>query len=128
MAPVVPRFEIDTHAETVNDVVRSKSPASGTSIAGPLWRTVSPRPSGLPPPQTYPVPGSNAATHSLKAGDVLLAYNGRALHKRDDLQAVAEGEKLIAVQVWRDGISSRRDLAPGKLGVMPFARVVRPPI
>ena len=67
-------------------------------------------------------PGSNAATHGLKPGDVLLAYNGSALNKKDDLKVVAEGDKPIAVEVWRDGRSSRRDLAPGKLGV-----VHRPP-
>ena len=64
------------------------------------------------------VPGSNAATHGLKPGDVLLAYNGQALNKKDDLKVVAEGDKPIAVDVWRDGRSSRRDLAPGKLGVV----------
>ena len=64
------------------------------------------------------VPGSNAATHGLKPGDVLLAYNGSALNKKDDLKVVAEGDKPIGVDVWRDGRSSRRDLAPGKLGVV----------
>jgi tetratricopeptide (TPR) repeat protein len=64
------------------------------------------------------MPGSNAATHGLKPGDVLLAYNGRALKKREDLAVVAEGDTPIVVEVWRDGRSSRRDLAPGKLGVV----------
>ncbi|MFI5455328.1 MAG: tetratricopeptide repeat protein [Isosphaerales bacterium] len=63
-------------------------------------------------------PGSNAATHGLKPGDVLLAYNGMALNKKDDLKVVAEGQKAIVVDVWRDGQSSHRDLAPGKLGVV----------
>jgi len=63
-------------------------------------------------------PGSNAATHGLKPGDVLLAYDGLALNKKDDLKVVGEGEKSIVVDVWRDGRSSRRDLAPGKLGVV----------
>ena len=64
------------------------------------------------------IPGSNAATHGLKPGDVLLAYNGIALNKKDDLKVVAEGDKPIVVDVWRDGRSSRRDLAPGKLGAV----------
>ncbi len=64
------------------------------------------------------VPGSNAATHGLKPGDVLLAYNGSALNKKDDFKVVAEGDKPIAVDVWRDGRSFRRDLAAGKLGVV----------
>ena len=63
-------------------------------------------------------PGSNAATHGLKPGDVLLAYNGQTLNKKDDLKVVAEGDKPIAVDVWRDGRSSPRELAPGKLGVV----------
>ncbi|MFI5457787.1 MAG: CHAT domain-containing protein [Isosphaerales bacterium] len=63
-------------------------------------------------------PGSNAATHGLKPGDVLLAYNGSALNQKDDLKVVAEGDKPIGVDVWRDGLPSRRDLAPGKLGVV----------
>jgi tetratricopeptide (TPR) repeat protein len=63
-------------------------------------------------------PGSNAATHGLKGGDVLLAYNGMTLNKKDDLKVVAEGDKPIGVEVWRDGRSSPRELAPGKLGVV----------
>jgi tetratricopeptide (TPR) repeat protein len=63
-------------------------------------------------------PGSNAATHGLKPGDVLLAYNGRALNRREDLAVVAEGAKMIGVELWRDGQVARRDLAPGKLGVL----------
>ena len=63
-------------------------------------------------------PGSNAATHGLKPGDVLLAYNGQVLNTKADLKVMAEGDKPIAVDVWRDGRSSRRDLATGKLGVV----------
>jgi len=64
------------------------------------------------------VRGSNAANHGLNDGDVLLAYNGQTLNKKDDLKVVAEGDKPIAIEVWRNGFSSRRDLAPGKLGVL----------
>ncbi len=63
-------------------------------------------------------PGSNAATHGVKPGDVLLAYNGQALNKKDDFNVVAEGDKPISVEVWRDGRSTRRELATGKLGVV----------
>ena len=68
------------------------------------------------------VPGSNAASHGLKPGDVLLAYNGTALHRKDDLKAIADGNKPIAVEIWRDGRSHSRELAPGKLGVVIDAR------
>jgi len=64
------------------------------------------------------IPGSNAATHGLKPGDVLLAYNGLTLNKKDDLKVVSDGGKPIVVEVWRDGRSSRCDLAPGKLGAV----------
>jgi tetratricopeptide (TPR) repeat protein len=63
-------------------------------------------------------PGSNAATHGLKVGDVLTAYNGAALKKKDDLKVVAEDAKPVAVEVWRDGQAGRRELAAGKLGVV----------
>jgi hypothetical protein len=62
--------------------------------------------------------GSNAASHGLKDGDVLLAYNGIAMNKKDDLKVVTDGDKSILIEVWRDGVSSHRDLAPGKLGVI----------
>jgi tetratricopeptide (TPR) repeat protein len=63
-------------------------------------------------------PGSNAATHGLKPGDFLLAYNGTALHKREDLKAVPEPGQAVPVEVWREGKVTRRELAAGKLGVV----------
>jgi hypothetical protein len=62
--------------------------------------------------------GSNAANHGLKAGDVLLAYNGLVMRKNDDLTVVDDRNKPIPIEVWTDGVSSRRDLAGGKLGVI----------
>ena len=70
-------------------------------------------------------PGSNAANHGLKPGDVLLAYNGQTLNKKDDLKVVTEGAKPIAVEIWGDGRSSRRDLASGKLGAVIDPRPAR---
>jgi hypothetical protein len=64
------------------------------------------------------VPGSNAVTHGLKPGDVLLCYNGTALKHKDDLKTVVQGDKPIAVEVWREGQTSPRELAAGKLSVL----------
>jgi hypothetical protein len=61
--------------------------------------------------------GSNAATHGLKDGDILLAYNGRKLTVREDLKVVADSPKPITVEVWRDGRTAHHDLAHGELGV-----------
>jgi tetratricopeptide (TPR) repeat protein len=69
--------------------------------------------------------GSNAARHGLKDGDILLAYNSQALNRKDDLKVVTEGEKPIPIEVWRDGVSSRQELAPGKLGVVIDPRPAR---
>ncbi|MFI5459559.1 MAG: CHAT domain-containing protein [Isosphaerales bacterium] len=63
-------------------------------------------------------PGSNAAIHGVKPEDVLLAYNGTALHSREDLKAVPEPGQPVPVEVWRAGQVAKRDLAPGKLGVV----------
>jgi tetratricopeptide (TPR) repeat protein len=71
------------------------------------------------------VRGSNAARHGLKDGDVLLAYNGHALSKKDDLKTVTDGDKPIPIEVWRDGVSSRHELTPGKLGVVIDPRPAR---
>ena len=46
-------------------------------------------------------PGSNAATHGLKPGDVLLAYNGIALNNKTDLKVVGAGDRPIGLEVWR---------------------------
>ena len=64
-------------------------------------------------------PGSNAATHGLKPGDVLLAYNGPALQQ----EGRPEGRRRAATsrspsRSGETARSSRRDLAPGKLGVV----------
>jgi tetratricopeptide (TPR) repeat protein len=67
---------------------------------------------------TVVLPGSNAATHGLKPGEVLVSYKGGALHKKEDLKVVAEGTQPIVVEVWREGKLFRRELAPGKLGVI----------
>jgi tetratricopeptide (TPR) repeat protein len=63
-------------------------------------------------------PGSNAATHGLRPGDVLLSYNGVTLQRREDLKAVPEPGRPVPVEVWREGRVDRQELAAGKLGVV----------
>src|SRR5262249_40565128 len=60
----------------------------------------------------------DAVRHGLKPGDVLLAYGGKALHRREDLEAVPEPGQPVAVTIWRDGQVSHHELAAGQLGVV----------
>jgi CHAT domain len=93
------------------------------ALGDPVYR----RPDESTEPQPLPdhgllvqvvTPGSNAATHGLKPGNGLLAYNGTALRRREDLKAVPETGQPVPVEVWRNGQVFRHDLAPGKLGVV----------
>jgi tetratricopeptide (TPR) repeat protein len=67
---------------------------------------------------TVVAPGSNAATHGVKRGDVLLDYAGTTLRKSEDLKTVARPGPPVAVGVWRDGRLTRHELEPGALGVV----------
>ncbi len=60
-----------------------------------------------------------------QTGRCLAGLQRQALNKKDDLKTVTEGDKPIAVEIWREGHSSRRDLAPGKLGVVIDPRPAR---
>jgi CHAT domain-containing protein/tetratricopeptide (TPR) repeat protein len=69
---------------------------------------------------TVVAPKSNAAGAGLKAGDVLLRYNGADLAGLADLKPLPGSEDpaaRVAVTVWRDGKTLERQLRPGKLGV-----------
>ena len=67
-------------------------------------------------------PGSNAATHGLKPGDVVLSYNGTKLSTAADLKTVATPAQAVPVEVWHDGQSTRRMVEPGELGAVFDAR------
>ena len=91
------------------------------ALGDPIYERADKSSDPKPPPDhgllvNVVLPGSNAASHGLKPGDVLLAYNGTALDKKDDLKAVAEGGKPIAVEVWRDGRSSPARTGAGQAG------------
>jgi tetratricopeptide (TPR) repeat protein len=70
---------------------------------------------------TSVVAGGNAAQSGLKAGDVLLRYNGTTLASRTDLKTLPESDdaaKRVPVTVWREGKTLDKELRPGKLGAV----------
>jgi Flp pilus assembly protein TadD len=77
------------------------------------------------------VPHGTADLFGLRAGDVLLEYNGKALRTRSDLAIVPAGDRAIRVPVklWRDGEIRSLEIAAGRLGIQsnpnrPAAQVV----
>jgi hypothetical protein len=96
------------------------------ALGDPVFRATEPAAEPGPLPEhgllvNVVVPGSNAAQHGLRPGDVLLAYNGTALHRRDDLKVVPEPGQPVPAEVWRAEQRqpvARRELGPGKLGVV----------
>ena len=92
------------------------------ALGDPIYER--PDASGTPPPPpdhgllvNRVAPGSNAATHGLMPGDVLLAYRGTVLRRREDLKAIPGPGPSVPVEIWRDGKETRQDLGPGDLGV-----------
>jgi hypothetical protein len=97
------------------------------ALADPVFETpgaTAPRRPPLPPGGallTAVVPDANADRAGLKAGDVLLRYNGTALSGRADLKPVpgsTNGGPRVAVTVWREGKTLDRKLLPGELGAI----------
>src|SRR5262249_54495264 len=102
---------------------RLETPGGLLALGDPVFRSEDPssEPGSLPDHgllMTVVVPGGNAATNGLKTGAVLLAYNGQALKPSDDLKVADPSTSPIPVEVWREGRPSRRELGPGKLGVV----------
>jgi hypothetical protein len=94
------------------------------ALGDPVYRRPDPSSQPEAPPPDHGllvnvvVPGSNAAAHGLRPGDVLLSYNGMSLRRREDFKAVPEPGEPVPVETWRDGQVARRELARGKLGVV----------
>jgi tetratricopeptide (TPR) repeat protein len=66
-------------------------------------------------------PGSNAFQSGLRANDVLLQYGGKDVQRPDDLKTLlqaAEATRPVPVMLWRNGDQLRREVRPGKLGVV----------
>lgn len=79
-------------------------------------------------------PGSNAETHGIRVGDVLLAYDDAELDNvRDLARAIETGVKSTMDEhrllIWRTGQSQQIGVAAGKLGVsispLPLAAAMR---
>jgi CHAT domain-containing protein len=97
-----------------------------------------PAPSGLAPsPPDHGiailavVPHSTADLFGIKAGDILLEYNGKTLRSQSDLAVVPAGDKAsqVPVKFWRDGETRSLEIAAGPLGIQfnpnrPVAQVV----
>jgi CHAT domain-containing protein len=65
------------------------------------------------------VANSNADRFGIKAGDVLLEYNGSTLKTASDLRIVPADErgKPVQVRIWRDGEIRDLEIAAGALGI-----------
>src|SRR5206468_1006944 len=63
------------------------------------------------------LPGSAAAKGGLRAGDVLLEYDGATLESPDDLKPAAKGE-TVKVLLWRDGERRTVRVDGGPLGAV----------
>jgi tetratricopeptide (TPR) repeat protein len=122
---------------TVLGLIRNRppTPAQGGLLAlgDPVFDEPKPSPDPGPLPDhgllvTVVIPGSNAHKHGLRPGEVLLSYDGRALHKRDDLKAVDGPGPEVPVDVWHGGQVIRNRLDRGKLGVVVDPRPAAPAI
>ena len=102
----------------------SDAPAGLLALGDPVFdeRPATPAEPGPLPDHglllTGVVPGSNAANHGLKGGDVLLEYNGVPLHQHADLKPIAAPGDPVPVEVWRDGQIARREVDRGPLGAI----------
>jgi tetratricopeptide (TPR) repeat protein len=112
---------------TVLAYLRGRPPVGATcgllALGDPVFEEARPQADHGPLPDhglllTVVVPNSNAAGHGLRAGDVLLSYDGRELRSRADLKAAEGPGPEVAVDVWRGGQVTRRRLGRGKLGAV----------
>jgi CHAT domain-containing protein len=100
-------------------------PATLLALGDPAYPAAQPGDDKAPTPPDHGlfvakvVPNGNADLFGIKAGDVLLEYNGTALSTRDDLKVVAAagGPKPVALRLWRAGEVRTVAVAAGPLGV-----------
>jgi tetratricopeptide (TPR) repeat protein len=108
--------------------LRQQPPVKSTgllALGDPVFESAAAaKPHPLPPGGvllTLVQPGSNAAQSHLRPNDVLLKYGDLELKTPADLKAAVtatDAKADIALQVWRDGKTTERQVRPGPLGVV----------
>jgi hypothetical protein len=111
-------------------------PARLLALGDPAFAKPAPRgPAPTPPDHGIAIlavaRNSTADLFGLKAGDVLLEYNGKELKSQGDLAVVPAGENAtrVPLKLWRDGEVRSLEIAAGRLGIQsnpdrPAAQVV----
>jgi tetratricopeptide (TPR) repeat protein len=100
------------------------APARLLALGNPAYPEPAPEPT-LPPPPDHGIAilavMENAPAHlaGIRAGDVLLEYNGTMLKTGADLKTVPaeDGAKRVRVTFWRNGEARRIEVAAGTLGI-----------
>ncbi len=103
---------------------KARAPFRLLAVGDPAF----PRPAPIAPAPAPPdhgiavlavVPNGIGDLFGVKAGDVLLEYNGKTLRSHSDLAVVPVGDKAIRVPVklWRDGEIRSIEIAAGRLGI-----------
>jgi tetratricopeptide (TPR) repeat protein len=106
---------------------QAESPPRLLALGDPAFPEAQAQPAKPPAPPDYGlaivavVPNGPADLFGIRAGDVLLEYNGRSLKTAQDLAVVPVGDKAVRVPVklWRDGEVRSLEIAVGPLGIQP---------
>jgi hypothetical protein len=113
--------------------VKENRPAALLALGDPSYPAPAPGPTPPPPPDhglfvAQVVPNGNADLCGVKAGDILMEYNGATLKARDDLKTVTadDGPKKVPVRLWRAGETRTVEVAAGPLGVQLDTRPAAP--
>jgi tetratricopeptide (TPR) repeat protein len=114
-------------ATLFKQLARARSDATAPpkllALGDPAYPIDTPAP--VPPPPRFGLavrsvaPKGNAGLAGVRAGDVLLSYNGRNLNSRADLTTPEPDtpDKRVKISLWRDGDVRTLELAAGPLGM-----------
>ncbi len=109
-------------------------PASLLALGDPAYPKAKASQEKGPPPPDHGLlvvkvqTNANADLSGVKAGDILLEYNGASLKARDDLKVVAAvgGPRQVALRLWRAGEVRSVEIAAGPLGAQLDSRLAAP--